>query len=119
MNKELLYKASSIVLYIAAALLVVFAIWSYTHSADIVSQARAAGQDIDRYTVVSFYMDSSAMYVVYALLLIAAGLVLQKKQMANVEAADSENPTQNNAFDEELDDWFNEIDDADSDEPQS
>ena len=113
MNKRAIQIIPSIILYIFAGLLVIYAIWSYTYCADIISQAREAGQlpvgGIE-YDVASFYMSNCGQYVVFALLLTAAGLILQRKQPAqSISNQDAAFPAKNETADNELDEWFNEV----------
>ena len=108
----------SIILYVFAGLLLIYSVWAYIHCADIISQAKAAGQlaaSGNEYDIMSFYMGNCTQYVVYALLLAAAGLILQKKSPAvNVPAVS--NPTvKNNTNDDELDELFNRAEDDDTD----
>ena len=113
MNRKTTFLVPCIVLYIIAGLLAVYAIWAYAHCVDIVSQARAAGQLITKgneYDIISFYMTNCGQYIVYALMLAAAGLVLQKWQTVPALPAVLTTPQRQKAYDNELDDWFNELD---------
>ena len=113
MNKRVIQIIPSIVLYIFAGLLVIYAIWSYTYCADIISQARAAGQlaaSGNEYDIASFYMGNCCQYAVFALLLTAAGLILQRKQPAQNEPDKAAAyPAENEALDDELDEWFDGV----------
>jgi amino acid transporter len=116
MIKKITHIIPSIILYAIAGLIAVYAIWAYSHSADIVSQARAAGQlaaSGNGYDIASFYMGSSGQYFIYALLLAAAGLILQRKQQIPSEPAVSVNEPMVEANDNELDDWFEEANGGD------
>ena len=110
MNKRIIQIIPSIVLYIFAGLLVIFAIWSYIYCADIISQARAAGQlatSGNEYDIAGFYMGNCGQYVVFALLLTATGLILQRKQPVQSEPDKAVDFTiRNEAADDELDEWF-------------
>ena len=122
MNKKVIHIIPSVVLYIFAVLLAVYAIWAYSHCADIISQAKAAGQLAakgNEYDIASFYMGNCGQYFVSALLLAAAGLLLQKKQSpASNKPVGSVNPLNNKANDDELDDWFSENESADNANPK-
>ena len=110
MNKKIIYLIPSIVLYIFAGLLAIFTIWAYSHCADIISQAKAAGQLAARgneYDIASFYMGNCGQYAVFALLLAAAGLVLQRKQPVQHELK-MVRPVENELDNGELDEWFDE-----------
>jgi hypothetical protein len=114
MNKKYLQMIPSIVLYVFAGLLAVYAIWSFAYCADIISQAKAAGQlaaNGNEYDIASFYMSNCAQYFVFALLLTATGFLLHKKQPATgvVENAPSASSEKSNANDDELDEWFDEM----------
>ena len=112
MNKRIIQIIPSIVLYIFAGLLMIYAIWSYTYCADIISQAKAAGQlasNGNEYDIVSFYMSNCGQYVVFALLLTAAALILQRKQPAQNEPDKAViSSIINEAADDELDEWWGE-----------
>ena len=112
MNKRVIQIILSIVLYISAGLLMIYAIWSYTYCADIISQARLTGQlavSGNEYDIVSFYMNNSGQYAVLALLLTAAGLILQRVQPVQNTTDSALISTKNEAADNELDEWFNEV----------
>jgi len=122
MNNRAVQLIPSVILYIAAGLVAAFAIWAYTHSADIVSQAREAGQlaaSGNGYDITSFYMANSGQYFIFALLLAAAGLVLQRKQLAPTSPGFSAELLNKKAYDKELDEWFGEVDAADNPEPKN
>ena len=109
MNKKIIHLIPSIVLYIFAGLLAIFTIWAYSHCADIISQAKAAGQlaaSGNEYDIASFYMGNCGQYAVFALLLAAAGLILQKKQPGQDNPGVV--PVENEIDNGELDEWFNE-----------
>ena len=114
MNKILNKKnIPSFVLYAFALLLVIYAIWAFTHCADIISQARAAGQlatSGNEYDIMSFYMGNCAQYFVFALLLAAVGLVLQRKQPITSIPEVTDAPNKNSEADDELDEFFNSAD---------
>jgi hypothetical protein len=115
MNKILNKKnIPSFVLYAFALLLVIYAVWAYTHCADIISQAKAAGQlaaSGNEYDIMSFYMGNCCQYIIYALLLAAAGLVLQRKQSTTNIPEVTDAPIKNSEADDELDELFNDADD--------
>ena len=86
------------------------------------SEAKAAGPlaaSGNEYDIMSFYMGNCAQYVVYTLLLAAAGLILQRKSpTANVPAVS--NPTvKKNQNDDELDELFNLAEDDDNEQAKS
>jgi len=110
MNKKVIHIVPSIVLYIFAGLLTIYAIWSYTYCADIISQARAAGQLAaggNEYDIAGFYMANCCQYVVFALLLTAAGLILQRIKPAHNETVAFS--AGNEAADDGLDEWFDGV----------
>jgi len=110
MNKRIIQLIPSIIFYIFAGLLVAYAIWAYSNCAEIISQAKTAGQlssNGNEYDIVSFYMGNCGQYFVFALLLAAAGIILQKKQ--NIPSGFAVvNKFDNEVSDSELDEWFNE-----------
>ena len=113
MNKQKLHFIFGIVLFVIAGLLLVYAIWSFTYCADIISDAKASGQlavSGNEYDIMSFYMGNCSQYFVYALLMVAAGLILQKREIVGNQATSvAITKTQNNENDNELDEWFEEI----------
>ena len=113
MNKRKMHSICGIVLFVVAGLLLVYAIWSYTYCAGIISDAKASGQlsvSGNEYDIMSFYMGNCAQYFVYALLLAAGGLILQKKESAG-RAEIMEDTISSKLItesDSELDEWFEE-----------
>jgi len=121
MNKKVIHIIPSVILYILAVLLAVYAIWAYSHCADIISQAKAAGQLAakgNEYDIASFYMGNCGQYFVSALLLAAVGLLLQRKQPSISNKPIAVNPLNNKTNDEELDEWFNENESANNADPK-
>ena len=112
MSKRAIQIIPSIVLYIISGLLVIYAIWSYAYCADIISQARAAGQlavSGNEHDIGSFYMTNCGQYFVFALILTALGLILQRKRSAQNEPDKAGAfPPVNEAADGDLDEWFDE-----------
>ena len=107
----------SIILYTFAGLLLIYAIWAFIHCVDIISQAKAAGQlaaSGNEYDIMSFYMGSCAGYVVYALLLAATGLILQKKAPVAEAPVVPDQRHKNNEADDELDELFDRADSEES-----
>jgi hypothetical protein len=115
MNKQKLYFIFGIVLFVVAGLLLVYAIWSFTYCADIISDAKASGQlaaSGNEYDIMSFYMENCSQYFVYSLLLAVLGLLLQKKEIVGSQATSvAIHKTQDSENDNELDEWFEEIND--------
>jgi len=106
----------SFVLYAFALLLVIYAVWAYSHCADIISQAKAAGQlaaSGNEYDIMSFYMGNCCQYFIYALLLAAAGLVLQRKQPITSIPEAIDTSIKNSEADDELDELFNDANSTD------
>jgi len=80
---ELKNKLPSILLWIVASWLTMFFFWTVKRCNDAISFAIATGQVSVRdnlYDVMSFYMESGAHYLVYALLLTAVGILLWRRQ---------------------------------------
>ena len=88
--KKVLRIIPSIILYLLAITLLVYAIWVYNHCAEIVSQAIEMGQ-LDavegRYDIINFYMSSCGQYFIFAFLFAALGLVLQRKPVIVSDSA--------------------------------
>ena len=82
MNKK---KSSilSAILYILAGLLMIFAIWSFSKSMSYISQMINMGQLVfsgNEFDIINFIISSCAQYVIFAVILIALGCILQKLQ---------------------------------------
>jgi len=119
MNKRIIQLIPSIIFYIFAGLLAAYALWAYNHCSDIISQARAAGQlatSGNEYDVASFYMGNCGQYAVFALLLAAAGIILQRKPITQNIPNSIVADTNNTATDAELDEWFEEKSARENDE---
>ena len=69
-------------------------------------QLVASGNEFD---IVSFYMGNSGQYIVFALLLAAAGYILQRNQAVQKEPVSVENSVKNEAADYVLDEWFDDV----------
>ena len=99
----------SLVLYFFASLLGIYSLWSFINSAEVVGEAARAGQIniwANIYDIVGFYLVNCAQYFVYALLLTAAGLVLQRQISGSILSRQGKTLIKNNAGDEELDEWL-------------
>ena len=111
----------SIILYVFAVLLAVFAVWGFIRGTTIISEAVNAGQLIvgeSLYDIVGFYMVNCAQYFVYALLTAAAGLILQRQRPAPCGDAVSDAFPGNEACDDEPDGGFNKAESEDNVEPE-
>ena len=114
MNKQKLHFVFGIILFVIAGLLLVYAIWSFTYCADIISDAKANGQlsaSGNEYDIMSFYMGNCAQYFVYGVLLAAAGLIVQKREVVGVTEMSiaTISSKANRESDNELDEWFEEV----------
>jgi hypothetical protein len=101
----------SIVLYVFAALIAIYTIWSVSLCADTISQYVASGQLIIKgaeYEVLTFYLTSCGPYAGYALLLAWGGLVLQRMRPASDKAAAIAAPPEEKAKNIDYDEWYNE-----------
>ena len=86
MNK--LYKTFGIVLYAAAALLFLFAVWATVSCGGIIAEAIEYGQlraSGDEFTIVNFYLTNGSQFFVFALILAALGMVLRKEPEVTAE----------------------------------
>ena len=111
MNKRTIKIIPSIILYICAVLLTVYAIWAYSFCSEMISQARVAGQlaaSGNEYDIASFYMANCGQYFIFALILAAAGLLLQRKRQEFVSPGVVFGPAEDIDTDDELDEWFND-----------
>ena len=111
MNKKISQIVPGIILFVFAGLMLIYAVWSFTHCADIISQAKAAGQLTakgNEYDIASFYMGNCGQYFVFALLLAAAGFLVQSKHQTINRPGVAVRLQKNETADDELDEWFNE-----------
>ena len=100
----------SIILYIFSGLMGAYAIWSIIRASEIISEALQFGQITvsgNLYDITSFYVTNCGFYVVYALLLFAVGLILQRQQATASAPAPAILPEKKDG-EEELDEWFGE-----------
>jgi len=82
MNKKK-FPILSIILYVLAGLLIIFAIWSASQSIGYISEMISLGQLVfsgNEFDIINFIVNSCAQYVVFAVILIALGCILQKLQ---------------------------------------
>ena len=79
MITEFRKKFPSIIIWMVAAWLAMYFVWNFLRCMETISFALGTGQVTMRnnlYDIVGFFMESSIVYLVYALLLWAAGLIL-------------------------------------------
>jgi len=103
----MLRKIASYVFYVLAAPFLIFAVWAFSNSAEIISEAIEAGQITffgNLYDIVGFYMANTGAYFAYAFLLIGVGLLLGKKETSVPFLAETKKEKTEN--DAELDEWF-------------
>lgn len=94
MNKKK-FPILSVILYILAGLLMVFAIWSASKSISYISLMISQGQLVfngNEYDIVSFLMASCAQYVVFAVVLFTLGWMLQKGRFVISNSLTTEGP---------------------------
>ena len=111
MNKKNLYFIFRIVLFAFAGLIFVYAMWSLSYCAEIISEAKASGQLTTKgneYDIMSFYMGSCVQYIVFSLLLASAGLLFQKKTSPARTEVKTNIVPEISEEDKELDEWFDE-----------
>ena len=109
--KNKIFLISSVIIFLAAGLLMSFTTWAFFICRGVITQAKAAGQltaSGNEYDIVSFYMSNCGQYFIYTLLLAAVGLLLFKWQPQEARVPVSN--AKNNANDEELDEWFDGMD---------
>ena len=109
MAKKIPYLILRIVFFVCAGVLAIYAIWSFAHCADIISQAKAAGQlsaSGNEYDIASFYMGNCGQFFVFALLLLGAGLLMQRIPYVDNDNNHSIHSVKNEAVDIEMDEWF-------------
>jgi hypothetical protein len=102
----MLKKIVSYVFFVLAVPFLIFAVWSFSNSAEIISEAIEAGQITlfgNLYDIVGFYMANTGAYFVYAFLLTGVGLLLGKKEIAVPLSVRTKKESTDDA---ELDEWF-------------
>ena len=112
-------KIASYVFYVVAALFLGFAVWAFSHSADIISEAIEAGQITvmgNLYDIVGFYMANTGQYFAFAILIAGAGLLLGKKEIMASGTKLSTNDFAKTQNDAELDEWFGSENNKEDDE---
>jgi len=95
MNNKTPSPIPSVIFYSVAILLVAFAIWSFTYWADLIRVAIEQGQlpeDGREYRIVNYYMINCFQYVVFAMLLTAAGVLLQNRRPRQNESDKYDRP---------------------------
>ena len=109
MNKQKIYLVCGVILFIVAGLLLVYAVWSFVYCAGIISEAKASGQlaaSGNGYDIVSFYMANCSQYFIFALLMTAAGLILQKNKPEVPAVTKPDIVMTASDSDKEIDEWF-------------
>jgi Na+/proline symporter len=116
------------VFYTIGALMLAFALWAFSHSRDVVAEAIEFGQisySDNLYEIISFHMNSAGQYFAFAILLIGIGvathisLMLYSKRNENASPVGVEDiikELSKTKKDKELDDWFDEVMDDESEE---
>ncbi len=92
MNKKK-FPILSIILYVLAGLLMIFAIWSSSQSIGYISEMINQGQLVfggNEFDIINFIMSSCAQYVIFAVILIALGCILQKLQFCTSSVSTKE-----------------------------
>lgn len=101
----------SIVLYVLAGLLALYAIWAAIYSFKYISEMVASNQLVikgSEFEVANFLMNNIAQHAVFAVILFALGRILQVNQASSFEEI----------ADEEIDEDIDEDTDADTDEAE-
>lgn len=106
----------SIALYAIAGMLVLYTIWSVSHSASYISELIAMGQLTvkgNEYDIVNFYMSNSAQFALFAVIIFALGWMLQKNSSRRLislhtesEEGSSGKESANRDNEDDFDDWF-------------
>jgi len=110
-------KIASCVFYVLAAPFLIFAVWAFSNSAEIISEAIETGQITlfgNLYDIAGFYMANTGAYFAYAFMLIGAGLLLGTKEgkthYSTTYSTTGKNASNNSENDAELDEWFDSHD---------
>ncbi|MCL1918830.1 MAG: hypothetical protein FWG14_11010 [Peptococcaceae bacterium] len=86
---EIISLILAIVLFVLAALLLIYTVWAYTYYADAITQAEASGQissSENGFEIMSVYMGNCVQYLVFALLLFGVGWLLFSQAIKGVES---------------------------------
>ena len=97
MSKNRLYTAVGGILFIFAAMFMVYSVWAFIECMYYIDNEVAFEGFVIRdnfFYVVKTYVDNSIKYLIYALLLIAGGFVLLKDEI-NEKPAGKNNPVVN------------------------
>lgn len=100
-----------IILYVLAALMMAYAVWSFVYCNNLISEMVNAGQlefAGNEYNIIDFYMSGIAQYVVFALLLAVAGWMISKTNIKE-NAAPIPEITALADDDDDLDEWMEEL----------
>ena len=117
MNKR---SIPSVIMYIFAALSAAYGIWSINYCNGVIKEAMSYGQvsiENDLYTIINFYVSYCAQYIIFALLLFAAGVLLQKTRGLTSGVSVAGSVGDGSDVDKESDDeFYEEPDDEELDE---
>jgi hypothetical protein len=111
-----MWKIAGKIFYAIAALFLAFAVWAFTHSAEIISEAIEIGQITiagNLYDIINFYMANTGQYFVFAFLLAGIGILLHKTEKTIPQSVERLSATERTQNDNELDEWFNENNEED------
>ncbi|MCL2015737.1 MAG: hypothetical protein FWG68_05765 [Defluviitaleaceae bacterium] len=96
-------QATKYLFYGISALLLTYAIWSYSRGTEIIAEALQIGQitvAANLYDIISFHMANSGQYFIFAAILAGIGVIIGKKPPQPP-------PPLATAEDEPHDEWFN------------
>jgi hypothetical protein len=101
-------------LYIFAGLLFIYSLWSFSHCRGYIKDAIRAGQlavEGNEYDIMNFYMSNCVIYFINAILLFSLGWISLMLPNPNsfVKLPTAQLPISYKKEDEELDQWFEEI----------
>ena len=106
----------SIALYVISGILVLYTIWSASHSVSYISELVTMGQLTvkgNEYDIVNFYMSNSAQYALFAVIIFALGWMLQRtssrkviRQKAKTIQDSSDGASKNLEEEDDFENWF-------------
>jgi len=119
MKKNLCYMITGICFYVFAGVFAAYGFWAVIKMKEMVSQALEAGFALkgNEFDIASLYVSNCGQYFVYAMLLVGAGMLLQRvwaESNAVLVVPSVAAPAPDKANDDELEQWFQESDAADS-----
>jgi hypothetical protein len=110
------------ILYVLALLFAAYAVWTIVYFSDAITQAIEAGQftyEGLNYGYINIFVSNCGPFFAFAFLIAAAGIIIQRLKPAQSEKKNNFTPAHNADYDNELDEWFDDIDSGDEGEVEN